>query len=282
MIDNKIIDLGKTEQEREFYNEKAHEYSQIFLSFNTIEYYGLEKIIREGPAIISPNHVGSAKDILTLVDIFLEEDTQIFFATREDMFNSQEWYNVCKAHLKKHLRIFSHLVPDKRVKEFAKNTGPYLERLGMIPFDIQNKKNNLKSIRAVEQYLTEYGRKVVVFQFDKEKRKTDKHSLFHGANKGTAFMAHRVYKNHGIVVPVYPTGILGSHGLVPWDYMITTFKRKPIRVSFGDPLEITSYLNEKNPVKAMTSALDASIWRTLVDLSKNKKQGKIIYPALPR
>ncbi len=270
-----MIDLSKAEKEKDAYREQGRKYSRLILRFNKIEYHGLENIVEDQPGIIAPNHVGSAKDILTLFNIFDTKDIQLFYAARRDMFVMDEWYGLVKKHLRKHLGIVSKLIPDKAVRRFAEETPSKLARIGTIPFDIKNGIGFRSSMRTVERYLSEYGRKVVLFQYDEEKRRADKKALFHGANKGAAFAVNRAYQKSGLVVPVYPTAIIGSHGLMP----------ECICVNIGKPLEINYFYEHiagENPIDTMTHALDVRIKDLLDELKNEKKDGKIIYPGRPR
>lgn len=276
-------DSDKTKKDWESYKEIVLKYSRLFLCCNTIEYFCLENIEKDRSGIIASNHVGSSKDIMSLVDVFMEEDEQIFFAARKEMFKAEGWYGLIKQHLKNHLKLFSYIIPEKLIRKVADSTHSdikKMEEIGtIIPFDIQNRKDFRASMMTVNQYLSEYGRKVVIFQFDKKEREADRRFIFHGANKGAAYLANKVYKEHKIEVPIYPTAILGSGSLLPLDCMITTLSKKPIRVSFGKPLEITSFLDEEKPVDAMTHALDVNIRKQIRELAKNKEKGTVIYPA---
>jgi hypothetical protein len=261
-------------------------YGKFFLFFNKIEYFGLENIVKDKPGIIAPNHAGSAKDIFVMYEIFKQMDTQLFFAARDELFDKSRTFEMVKKHLETHTGILSSFVPDWRLDEFSEFCSSSLESVGTIPCDLNHKgisqrdkrKSNYAAIKKMEEYVGEMGRKIVVFQFDKEKVKADRHAFFHGAKKGAAIVAKSAYNDYGLVVPMYPVAIMGSKGLMPW-YMITELRRKPIKVSIGQPLEITSFINEKNPVESMKEELESKIRYLLRDLARREDKGQILYPS---
>ena len=281
-----MISQDKSKQDYEFYKYVGDYYGKFFLFFNKIEYFGLENIVKDKPGIIAPNHAGSAKDIFVMYEIFKQMDTQLFFAARDELFDKDQTFKMVKQHLKAHTGILSSFVPDWRLDEFAEFCSSSLESVGTIPCDLNHKgssqrdkrRSNYASIKKMEQYVCEMGRKIVVYQFDKEKLKADRHAFFHEAKKGAAIVAHSAYKDYGAAIPVYPVAILGSKGLMPW-YMITELERKPIKINFGQPLEITSFINEKNPVESMRAELESRIWHLLRDLARKKDKGTILYPS---
>jgi 1-acyl-sn-glycerol-3-phosphate acyltransferase len=271
----------KSKQEYEFYKKVGDHYSNIFLYFNTIEYYGLENIIQDESGILAPNHVGSAKDIFTLYKTFNEIDTQLFFGARNELFDKGEIFEMAKSHLKRHTGILSSFIPDWRLEEFAEFCSSSLERVGTIPLNINHKDRSrridlLKAMEQMEQYVSEMGRKVVLFQFDR-KASRDKSAVFHGAKKGAPTVAYNAYTHKGIAVPVYPIAIYGSHGLMPW-HILTELSKKPIKVNIGEPLDITSFMDSPNPVESMRCALGDNIKGLLHDVVTRKDEGKIIYP----
>lgn len=281
-----MVSQDKSKQDYEFYKFVGDYYGKFFLFFNKIEYFGLENIVKDQPGIIAPNHAGSAKDIFVIYEIFKQVDTQLFFAARDELFDKGKTFELVKEHLRKHTGILSSFVPDWRLDEFAEFCSSSLESVGNIPCDLNHKgssqsgkrRSNYTSIKKMEEYVGEMGRKIVVYQFDKEKVKADRHAFFHHAKKGAVIVAQSAYKDYGIVVPVYPVAIMGSKGLMPW-YMITELRRKPIKVNIGQPLDVTSFIGEKNPVESMRAELESRIWYLLRDLAKREDKGKMLYPS---
>jgi hypothetical protein len=271
----------KSKQEYDFYKKVGDHYSNIFLYFNTIEYYGLENIVREEPGIIAPNHAGSAKDIFALYKVFNEIDTQLFFGARSELFDQKSTFDMAKYHLKRYTGILSSFIPTWRLEEFAEFCASSLERVGTIPLNINPKdksrrEDNLKALEQMAQYISEMGRKVVLFQFDR-KASRDRRAVFHGAKKGAPAIAYNAHKNHGAVVPVYPIAIYGSNGLMPW-HILTELSKKPIKVNIGKPLDITSFLDSPDPAESMRCALKDDLWYLIHDVVSRKDKGKIIYP----
>jgi hypothetical protein len=204
-----------------------------------------------------------------LAQVFLEKGIQLFYGARSEMFDKEKFYALIKKHLKRHLKEFSHLVRDSQIRRFADYTESNLPKIGTIPLDV-NGGSNRQALRIMEQYLSEYHRKVVLFQVDIQPKKGYKYNLFHGAKPGAAILASRVYEKYGMDVPVVPVGIYGSKGLIPLDYMITHLARKPIKIRVGQPLYITSFLEQENPIQSMTAALEESIWGLLLETLKGK------------
>jgi 1-acyl-sn-glycerol-3-phosphate acyltransferase len=269
LLKEKIEKTDYSLQNMALYRKISERLNKIVSYLNTIEGYGLENIdfIRDKPAIIAPNHVGSSKDVIPLAQVFLEKDIQLFYGARSEMFDKDKLYPLIKKHLKKHLKEFSPLIRDSQIRRFADFAESNLSKIGAIPLDV-NGGSNREALRIMEQYLGEYKRKVVLFQFEKEPKKDLKSYLFHGAKPGAAILASRVYNNYGIDVPVVPVGIYGSRGLIPLDYIVTHLARKPIKIRVGQPLYITSFLEQGNPVQSMTAALGDSIWRLLRETLK--------------
>ena len=276
-----MVSSEKSKREYDFYKKVGDHYSNIFLYFNTIEYYGLENIVQDKSGILAPNHAGSAKDIFALYKIFNEIDTQLFFGARNELFDQKETVDLAKKHLKRYTRILSNFMPDWRLEEFAEFCSSSLERVGTIlvninPKDKSRREDNLKALEQMEQYVSEMGRKVVLFQFDR-KASGDKMAVFHGAKKGAPAVAYKAYNDYGLVIPVYPIAIYGSSGLMPW-HILTELSKKPIKVNIGKPLGITSFLDSSDPVESMRCALKDDIWYLIHDVVSRKDKGKIIYP----
>ncbi len=277
--------LDTSNQDYEFYKRVGGYYSKFFLFFNKIEYYGLENIIRGRSGIIAPNHVGSAKDIFSLFEILNQLGIPLSFAARHELFDKDKTFGMAKSHLKKHIKVLESLVPDWRIEEFAEFCASVMEKMGAIKCAVDRKMDRAEMIKInteartkMEYDVSQLERKIVVFQYQDKKSRVDKHAVFHGAKKGAAIVAYNVYEHHRVVVPVYPAAILGSKGLMPW-YMVTELRRKPIKVSIGQPLEITSFINEKNPVESMRAELESRIWYLLGDLARREDKGQILYPS---
>ena len=281
LLKNRIEKTDDSFQNIELYRKISERLNKIVSYFNTIEGYGLENIdlIRDKPAIIAPNHVGSSKDVIPLARLFLEKEIQLFYGARSEMFDKEAFYTMVRKHLKKHLREFSSLVRNSHIRRFAAFTESTLPKIGTIPLDV-NGGSNREALRIMEQYLGEYKRKLVLFQIKKkskndseeESEKNVKTYFFHGAKPGAAVLASRVYNNYGIDIPVVPVGIYGSRGLIPLDYMMTRLARKPIQIKIGAPIYITSFLDQENPVGAMTQALEINIWGLLKDLVRKQRE----------
>lgn len=279
-----MIFSNTSKQNYEFYKAVGDHYSNIFLYFNTIKYYGLENIIQEESGILAPNHVGSAKDIFTLYKTFKEIDTQLFFGARNELFDKGKVFEMAKHHIHKYTGVLSYIMPDWRLEEFAEFCSSSLERVGTLPLNINGKDSsrrtdNLKALDKMEQYVTEMSRQLVIFQFDK-KASRDKNVVFHAAKKGAPTVAYNAYVHKGISVPVYPVAIFGSHELMPW-HILTELSKKPIKVNIGEPLYISSFIDSSDPAKSIESmrcALGDGIKRLLHDVVTRKDEGKIIYP----
>jgi hypothetical protein len=276
-----MVSSEKSKQKYESYLKIGDHYSNIFLYFNTIEYYGLGNIVRDESGIWTPNHAGSAKDVFSLYKVAKEIDTQLFFGARSELFNKSKTFEMTKYHIHRHTGILSSIMPDWRLEEFAEFCSSSLERVGTLPLNINKedssrKIDNLKTLEKMEQYVTEMGRQVVIFQFDR-KVSGDKSATFHGAKKGAPAVAYNAYVHKGIAVPIYPIAIFGSHGLMPW-HILTELSKKPIKVNIGEPSYITSFMDSPDPAESMRRALGDNIKRLLHDIVTRKDEGKIIYP----
>jgi 1-acyl-sn-glycerol-3-phosphate acyltransferase len=189
---------------------------------------GLENLPMQGPVIIVGNHIGSYKDIATLIQI---SPRQIHFTANQEIFSRERFQALIRYHLQRHLKEFGLLLdvalrPIKTpfVNFISDSIGP----VGSIPVDLT--KGGTHAIRKCMEFL-EAGKAVVLLQGMGRIDPKASHPYMTEFRRGPAVICHKLYRSRGLVVPVVPVAMYGTH--LPW------IVPGRIRVGIGRPLRIT-------------------------------------------
>lgn len=224
--------------------------SNFSLLAKKIEVKGRENFVKEGPNIIVGNHIGSYKDVATLLKI---APRPIFFTANKMIFNRDEFSFLIQKHLRRHLKnfgLFLNLMLNPFKSLFVHYISSNLAKVGTIPVDLYRRKR--EAIEQCQEYLRK-GRAIITFQgrgrvFDK-----DPHPYVKPFKRGTSIIAYDLYRKDGINVPVTPLSIFGTQVLflVPMT----------IKVNVGGPMYITDYLVDEvsETIERFKNALEARV-----------------------
>ncbi len=215
-----------------------------------IDVKGKENFIKEGPNIIIGNHIGSFKDVATLLKIV---PRPIFFMSNKMIFNKDEFGFLIRKHLQRHLKnfgLFLNLLLNPFKSLFVHYISSNLAKVGTIPVDLyQTKKEN---IEKCQEYLKN-KRAIIALQGRGRVHKKDPHPYVRSFKKGTSIIAYNLYEMEGMVVPVTPLAFYGTQipFLVPGR----------IRVNVGGPMFISDYLGDElsETVERFKSALETRV-----------------------
>jgi 1-acyl-sn-glycerol-3-phosphate acyltransferase len=215
-----------------------------------IEVKGRENFMKEGPAIIVGNHIGSFKDVATLLKIV---PRPIFFTANKMIFNKDEFSFLIRKHLQRHLKNFGlylNLMLNPFKSLFVHYISLNLAKVGTIPVDLYRRKN--EAIEQCQEYLRK-GRAIITLQgrgrvFDK-----DPHPYVKSFKRGTSIIAYNLYKKDGINLPVTPLAIFGTQ----FPFLVPV----KIKVSVGSPMYITDYLVDEvsETIEKFRNALEARV-----------------------
>jgi 1-acyl-sn-glycerol-3-phosphate acyltransferase len=195
---------------------------------------GLENFPLKGPAIITGNHIGSYKDIAAL---FKVAPRQIHFTANKEIFSKERFSALIRNHLKRHLKEFGLLldVAVKPVKiPFINFVSGNIQLVGSIPVDLEQGKT--QALRSCEKFLQD-GRAIVLLQGRGRIISKDPHPLVSEFRRGPAILCYTMYTKYGLVVPVVPVAMYGTHN--PW---VVPSK---VKVKIGKPIRITDFPQEE-------------------------------------
>jgi 1-acyl-sn-glycerol-3-phosphate acyltransferase len=218
--------------EREFEKLRPTLMKWVGLSLfgKTVFCMGLENFPLEGPAIIVGNHIGSYKDIATLLKI---APRQIHFTANKEIFSKERFHALIRNHLKRHLKEFGLLldVAVKPVKiPFVNFVSGNIQSVGSIPVDLEQGKT--RALKSCETFLQK-GKAIVLLQGRGRIISRDPHPLVSEFRRGPSILCYTMYTKYDMVVPVVPVAMYGTHN--PW---VVPSK---VKVKIGKPLRITDF-----------------------------------------
>ncbi len=232
----------------------------LLLLGKTIEVRGGGHFIREGPSLIVGNHCGAFKDIGVVVR---SVPRPVFFTANRLIFTPEDFDTLIRKHLVRHLgesgvALNALLRPLKGalIRFVTKNIG----KVGTIPVDLREGREDTR--RRIQRYL-ELGRAVVALQGRGRVQVRDPHPYVSQFRPGTAAIAHNLYLESGILVPVTPLAIYGSQK--PWLVPGT------IKVNVGEPMFIRDHIGTaaNDVVERFRSALEARVKALFLALLKD-------------
>jgi 1-acyl-sn-glycerol-3-phosphate acyltransferase len=207
--------------------------SNFALLGNKIIIKGAENFIKKGPNIIVGNHIGTFKDAATFIKI---SPRQFFPISNRLIFDKKEFNILIHEHLERHMHdfglfVYVALTPLRLLFVHFVSNG--IRRIGAIPTDLYNQKR--MAIEKCLEYLKK-GRAIVLLQGRGRVMKEDPNPYVARFRRGPSIIAYNLYKKDGILVPVTPIAILGTHLPFPIP--------GKIKVNIGEPLYIKDYLSD--------------------------------------
>ena len=224
-----------------------------------IEVRGNENFVRTGPNLIVGNHIGSYKDVGTLLKTV---PRPIYFVANKMIFNREEAKALVTRHLNRHLKEFAFVV-QVLLKPFYAYAVPFVSdnigRVGTIPVDMYG--NRSDAIYKIQDYLRA-GRAVIALQGRGRVLPRDPNPYVPHFRRGAAIMAYNLYRNEGLSVPVTPLSFFGTHIL--WGVP------NRIRVNVGPALSIKDFWGEGDSgvVERFRAALEKAVSRLFLDSLK--------------
>lgn len=239
---------------------KVQRWLSFLLFGKKIEVRGAQNLVREGPNIIIGNHCGAAKDVAVLLRI---RPRMIYFTANKRIFSREGLDGLVQKHLRRHLKDFgpmlSSMLRPLKVRLIDFVTGNIV-RVGTIPVALEASKR--EAMRFCEEYL-EKGRAIVTLQGRGRVHPDAPHPYVSAFKRGAAILAYVLYKEHGIVVPVTPLAIFGTHKA--WVTPGT------IKVNVGGPMNILPYLSDDfgASIEAFRSALEERVKALFLELIRS-------------
>jgi 1-acyl-sn-glycerol-3-phosphate acyltransferase len=233
--------------------------SRLMLFPKKIDLRGTGNFVREGPNIITGNHIGSYKDVAILL---LTKPRMIYFTANKMIFSKAEASELVLRHLHRHLGNFGgflHLILNPFYSFMVDFVSGHVSRVGSIPVDMYGKRS--AAIIKCQEYLKK-NRAVIALQGRGRVHPHDRNPYIKSFRRGVAIMAYNLYHSEGLSVPVTPLSIFGTHVLwgVPGR----------IRVNVGPPLFVKNYWggSEGQVVERFRSAMERAVSGLLLESLK--------------
>jgi 1-acyl-sn-glycerol-3-phosphate acyltransferase len=215
-----------------------------------IELRGAENFIKEGPNILIGNHCGAFKDVAVLIRI---RPRMIYFTANKKIFTREDFDGLVQKHLRRHLKelgpmLNSMVRPLKtRLIDFVSGN---ISRVGTIPVALDSSKR--EAMNLCEDYLRK-GRAIITLQGRGRVHPDASHPYVNVFKRGAAILAYVLYKEEGLVVPVTPLALFGTHKL--WVTPGT------IKVSVGAPMNILPHMSDdfNESVEGFRQALEERV-----------------------
>jgi len=218
---------------------------------------GKENFVRTGPNIVIGNHIGTFKDIATLFKVIPKP---IFFTANKMLFTRDEFNQLVRRHLKRHLKNFGLCLDFilNPIKSLLINyISANIAKVGTIPVDIYKSKR--LAMTTCQEYLKQ-GRSIITLQGRGRVMKKSPHPYVSPFKSGASILSYNMYKEEGISVPVTPLAIIGTQ--VP--FLVPA----KIKVNVGEPMHITNYISGgfSETVQRFRDALEMRVQSLLEEL----------------
>jgi 1-acyl-sn-glycerol-3-phosphate acyltransferase len=233
--------------------------SRLLIFPKKIELRGAENFVREGPNIVTGNHIGSYKDVAVLL---LTKPKMLYFTANKMIFDRAEADELVSRHLHRHMGNigdFVHLILKPFYSYMVDFVSGHIAKIGTIPVDMYGKKS--AAILTCQSYLKN-DKTVIALQGRGRVLPADPNPYVKTFRRGVPIMAYNLYRQEGLSVPVTPLSIFGSH--IMWGVP------GRIRVNVGPPMYIKDYWNgaESAIVERFRSALEKTVSRLFLDSLK--------------
>jgi hypothetical protein len=184
----------------------------------------------------------------------------IYFTANQRLFTREGLEALALKHLKRHLSDFGPMLnsmvrPLKtRLIDFVSGN---ITRVGTIPVALEGGKR--EAMRLCEDYLRK-GRAIITLQGRGRVHYDAPHPYVSRFKKGPAILSYVLYKEDGVIVPVTPLAMFGTHW--PWVTPGT------IRVNVGVPMNILPHLSDDPDasIDAFRQALEEQVKRLFLEL----------------
>ena len=231
--------------------------SSFALLGKKIEIMGKENFVKGGPNIIVGNHIGTFKDIATLLKII---PRPTFFTANRMIFNKDELNYLIRRHLKIHMKNFGLLLDlvFNPLKSLVVNyVSANAAKVGTIPVDLNQGKR--MAMEKCQEYLKK-GKAIITLQGLGRVIEKNPNPYVGYFKRGASVLSYNMYKEEGISVPVTPIAMLGTQ--VP--FLVPT----KIRVKIGEPMYITDYLAGEfaETVDKFRDALEKRVKTLILDI----------------
>lgn len=227
------------------------------LIMKRIEIKGEENFIPAGGNIIVGNHIGSFKDVATIIKIV---PRQVFFTANKDIFTRKDFSRLVRDHMVLHLKNFGAsldltLKPLKYL--FVEFISSNIEKIGTIPVDLTGKKH--LAIEKCQEYVRK-GRTIITLQGRGRIQKNYSFPYVAPFRAGPAVIAYNLLEDYGLNIPVTPVAMFGTH--LAWVVPAR------IRIRVGEPLFIKNYVG---PDKVVTinnfkDALELKVKKMMMEI----------------
>lgn len=193
---------------------------------------GDQHFVKSGPNIIVGNHIGTFKDIATLYRI---SPKKIFFTANKMIFNREEFNQLVRRHLHRHLKnlgLFVDLLLKPIKTPFVNFISTNIAKAGAIPVNLYQSKRF--AIEKCQEYLKE-GRAIILLQGRGRVIKRDPNPYVSAFRRGASIISYNLYLKENLSVPVTPIAIFGTQK--PF------FVPGKIKVNIGEPMYVHDYLS---------------------------------------
>jgi 1-acyl-sn-glycerol-3-phosphate acyltransferase len=231
----------------------------LFLLPKKVDLRGGENFVRGGPNIIVGNHIGTGKDVSTLL---LTRQRMIYFTANRMLFNRAEASELVLRHLHRHMGNFGgfvHLLLNPFYSYMVQFVSGHVSNVGTIPVDMYGKRND--AIIKCQDYLRK-GRAIIALQGRGRVHPKDPNPYIKTFRRGVAIMASNLFREDGLSVPVTPLSLFGTHVLwgVPGR----------IRVNVGPPMFVKDYRGgtEGETIERFRAAMERTVSGLLIDSLK--------------
>jgi 1-acyl-sn-glycerol-3-phosphate acyltransferase len=242
--------------------------SGLSLAGKSIEVRGAENWVLEGPNIIIGNHIGSYKDVASL---FRVVPRPIFFTANRELFNKEDFYFLIRRYLKRHLRDFGWTV-DRMIAPlkylFVKYVSENIAKIGTVPANLrldQKRETGETVDKCID--IVRSGRALIALQGRGRLKKKTPNPYVDTFRRGVAFIAHGLYAEHGLNVPVTPIAFYGTH--------VPVLVPGRVTINVGSPMYIADYLvqgtNEVlESVEKFRSALEQRVKELFFEILRSR------------
>lgn len=229
----------------------------FFLFTKKIEVSGTKNFVEKGPNIIVGNHIGTFKDVATILKIV---PRPIFFTANKMIFNRDEFNLLIKKHLQRHLNTFGYfldlvLAPFKT--RFIQFISSNISKVGTIPVDLTGKKS--LAIEKCQEYVKN-GRAIIALQGKGRMNKKDLNPYISPFRRGPSIISYNLLIEKSISVAVTPLAFFGTQNPV-----IIPGK---IKVNVGEPMFISDYMADgyTATVERFRSAMEHRVHELFMEL----------------
>ena len=229
----------------------------FFLFAKKIEVEGRNNFVEEGPNIIVGNHIGTFKDVATILKIV---PRPIFFTANKMIFNKDDFDLLIKTHLQRHLDTFGYflnLVLGPFKKRFIQFISSNITKVGTIPVDLTGRKS--LAIKKCQEYVKN-GRAIIALQGIGRMNKKDPHPYISSFRRGPSIISYNLFSENDIAVAVTPMAFFGTHHPV-----IIPGK---IKVNIGEPMFVSDYManSASATVEKFRSAMEQRVKELFIEL----------------